>query len=726
METQKELTGNFPKGDGDFRIEGRVQLEAVDTLPSDMKLLAYAFDSGGQLLGTGDVDPKGSFSVLVKLTRPADVELVIGPADDPQAVRKSSAYSHTFSAKEWIGEGNKFRLKADIFLPRYVWWPWRPIRVCISGHVRKIYTTDGHTQVCPVPYVKVEIFDVDREGCFWPYIRRWWDLLLDRSVIRIPDLLTEPPFPPKPFPGPGPLEQVQSFRGRPLSRAEMVSFNPQPEPPSPGEMVSINPQPEPPYPGEMVGFNPQPEPPELSSLMMTQQPAQIGMLRVGEMSTLASDVAARLENLTLTSKIAPWLIFPRCFYSKQLVCETHTDCDGYFRCCFRWWPFHFRKGRLRFDARPDVIIRVTQVINGVETVIYMDPYTSTRWNVTNAHIDLFLDNEEVQCGKGCGPAQPAGPAVFFTLIGLDEVYKINQTTGKFSNTAYGGSLKNVAYGGWLYIYGLFGEALSTGAPKRYYRLSFKKGAADFKSITTSLSDTRVNKLTFDSEIHSLGPQTINGVPNLYEVRNTADYYWYNREWIGLWNTEAEEADEGLYTLRLEVFNELGVKLTSAVVDYRNGAVPPPGPLPPMVDCCDLVILIDNKYPTVDLQIPAAGGECGVVPFSAAPTLTINANVNQENGRLYYWRLFYVKGLTGVPVTLASNSNGGGLAVPVSQSVSGAPMTAGLTGTCAFSLTLDAWPLVRNGFWFIHYNYVTKAIAIEKCPELPKIIGTSIT
>jgi hypothetical protein len=49
-----------------------------------------------------------------------------------------------------------------------------------------------------------------------------------------------------------------------------------------------------------------------------------------------------------------------------------------------------------------------------------------------------------------------------------------------------------------------------------------------------------------------------------------------------------------------------------------------------------------------------------------------------------------------------------------QAVSDAPLLVGLTGTCAFSLTLDAWPLVRNGFGFIHYVHQTKAIAIEKC------------
>ena len=173
-----------------------------------------------------------------------------------------------------------------------------------------------------------------------------------------------------------------------------------------------------------------------------------------------------------------------------------------------------------------------------------------------------------------------GTRTFLTLVGLDEVYKIDQLTGLFSDVPYGGGLSNVAYGGWLLVCGLFGSALSTGAPKRYYRLSTKKGANPFNPITYPLSDTRVD-MASNTEIYTLGPQTVNGVQNLYEVRDTTNYAWYNLDKIGWWDSTSDELDACFYTLRLEVFDENGVKLTSAVVDYRNGAVPPPDPLPSM-------------------------------------------------------------------------------------------------------------------------------------------------
>lgn len=683
---------NQPAGSrktGNFRIEGQIQREQPECQPGDLKLMAYVFDTAGALLGSAALDSKGHYSVAVRLAQPADVELIVGPADMPQQIRLSSAYRKSFAAKEWKAEGAQFRLEFDALLPLHVWRPWWPLRICISGHVRKITHHDGIADICPVPFVKVEIFDVDREFCFWPPLRKWWELLLDRPVIRLPDLLKEPPVPPRPFPGPDPAPDLNLSAIPGLRTASGVSA---------GSLTQ-------------VALGPQPEPPDFAAL----QPA---FTRVGEARLMDSAIAARLDRLTLTSKVAPWLVFPRCFYSRVEVCETTTDCHGYFNCCFAWWPFHFRRGRLRFDARPDIIIKVTQVINGVPTVIYLDPYTSTRWNVTNAHIDLFLDDEEVICGNGNCYDPPSGSPVFFTRIGDDEVYKISQATGLYNEAP----LANVAYGSTLLVYGQFGDALTTGAPMRYYRLSYaRQGSSDFKFIDVDLDDTRVTKTSpYVSQSHKLGPYTVNGVPSLYEVRNFSDYYWYNPDWIGTWYSWLAEQDTGTYVLRLEVFDQNGVKLTSAMgVDYRDGTVAPPAVLPPMLDRCDLVITLDNKAPVVDLTIPAVLNECGVIPWASVPPLDFQVYVAQENNRLHSWGLYYTKGVNPTVNYLAGPFTfNAGTPGPITPTVSGAALLAGLTSTCAFALKLWATAHVRNGRYFIFYREQMKAIAIEKCPPCP--------
>jgi hypothetical protein len=720
-EGQKPLAGGSAGKDGGLVIEGRVELEEAASKPADLTLKAYVFDRLGQLLGTGDVDARGTFTVPVKLSAPSDVELVIAPPDEPQVARKSAAYNRKYAATDWTGQTGNFRLNPNIFLPKIIWSPWWPVRVCVSGHVRKVH--DGEAP-CPVPYVKVEIFDVDREDCWWPYFVRWWDKLVYRPVIRVPEILKERLFEePPPIPDPiGPVARL----GIGALESQRVAFG----------QASF---------GETVGFNPQPDPPRWLSgtslqamgdeasgheamSMSSSAQTTVSPQAAQSMQVRSSDIATSVENLTLTSRIAPWLIFPRCFYSRRLVCTTYTDSSGFFRCCFNWPRFHFRNGRWRYDPRPDIIIRVTQVINGVETVIYMDPYASTRWNTTNAHIDLNLDNEEIQCGGGGEHNPLPGSPVFFTRIGDDEVYLINQNNGLYEVPP----LSNVAYGGSLLVYAQFGDDLTDGSPARYYRLSYaRRGTSTFTPITTPMSDTRVNKSTFFSESFNLGPVTVNGVTALYRVRNFASYYWYNPDWIGNWWTPQAEEDTGTYILRLEVFDETGLHLMSNQVDYRDGTVAPPAVLPPMTDppripsppstrihSCDLVITLDNKPPVVNLLIPAVLNECGVIPGSSVPPLDFTAQVSQENGRLRAWSLVYLKGINPVYHSLGAGSSGTsntGSPATINQVVSGAPLLVGLTTTCAFALRLSATAHIRDGRNFIYHAEQNKAIAIENCP-----------
>jgi hypothetical protein len=310
---------------------------------------------------------------------------------------------------------------------------------------------------------------------------------------------------------------------------------------------------------------------------------------------------------------------------------------------------------------------------------------------------------------------------FFVRVGNDEVYKINQASGLFDETPFGGAFSNMAYGSSLNLHAVFGDALSAGAPQYYYRLSILGPTTGglFKDIKTKLSDTRVNKATLFSEDYDLGPFTVGTTDNLYKVRDTTNYHWYNQDWVGTWYTswpgdlETFVPDEGQYTVRLEVFDSAGVKQTSATVDYRDGTVAPPAVLPSMVDSCDLIIHVDNKAPTVSLSFPAVVNPCGVVPITSTP-FNFTAHVNQENGRLHSWGLGYVKGLNIASGTLATATSNSGLAVPVNQLVSSAPMTAGLTGTCAFALTIGAWSHIRNGYGLVYHVSQPYALAVEKC------------
>ena len=683
-----------------FVISGAIEREQSECGESGkLDLAAYAFDKAGLLIGLNDVDSKGKYNLKVDLSKPVDFNLVIGPVGDAQKIRHSSAFSQSFSTQQWIENNGQFSILANIELPFAVWNPWWPKRICVDGHIRKVVSEDGFTEFCRVPYVKVEIYDVDRERCFWPWIEKWPELVLDRPVVRIPEIIREPKLPRRPFPQPDP---VPDFRLPRLSANRLSSVSD-------------------------VAFNPQPEPPAQLALSKN-----IGFKRVGESSQLDPAIASRLDQLTLTSKIAPWHILSHCFFSKELICETTTDCEGYFKCCFNWWPFHTRRGRLRYDARPDIIVKITQIINGVTTVIYMDPYTSTRWNADSTHLDLFLDDEEVVCSHTNCFEPLDGSPVFFTRIGNDEVFQINQASGYYNN----GSLSNVAYGSLMKIYAQFGDDLtqsdpgSAGPPDHfYYRLSYApQGSADeeFKFVDIDLSDTRVNKTTLIAQSHKLGPFTVNSVPSLYEVRNFDDYYWYNPDWIAYWNSRVAEADTNTYILRLEVFDKDGNRINSSAgtVDYRNGAGIgnglPPMPLPPMVDHCDLVITLDNKPPVIELNVNGVTNDCGVIPWTPGLTLDVSVNASQENNRLYRWRLWGTKGVGTEAELFPSHISANGLPGNHSDTVSATHLLAGLDSTCAFSFRARAWAHIRNGSHFIYHDQDIDAVAVEKCPVCPPL------
>jgi hypothetical protein len=459
--------------------------------------------------------------------------------------------------------------------------------------------------------------------------------------------------------------------------------------------------------GLMEAVGPIPQPP----LRLATETLSRVMSRVGEMATAPPALAEKLEGLTVTSKVPFWRLFPRYFYSKQLVDTVYTDHQGGFCAAFHWWPFERRLGRLRFDYRPDIVVKVTQMIDGVEKVLYMDPYSSTRWNVTHTHIDLVLDDPEFEAGSGESQARPEVSQTFFTRIGNDEVYDIDQATGLY----HGAPFTHMAYGHVLNLHGQLGDALCTGTPKRYYRMSYREGAAgSFIPITRALSDTRVDKATFVGESHSLGPMVVNGTAGLYEVRNFNDYYWYNPDRLSVWDTRTLSAQSGTFTVRLEVFDENGDPLAVEYLDGTVAPTDPPTPLPEVAHC-DLVVTVNNYHPEVELELPDVP-ETGVVPWAPALELHPHAHVSQPDGRVWRWGLYCVKGLdpTHIDLPAGGTFNDGIASDDANPAVS---MTAlGIEESHALAFKVWAWAHVRNGYSHtIYYREQIKAVAVMRCP-----------
>ena len=687
-------------------VKGAIDFEAAEKGTGGAGLYAHALDAGGTAIGSARVAEDGTFELRLPLTQPADVSIAITPDAAAGSLRPSQAHVAAFKASDW----QRDVLSPRLTIPQIVWWPWRPVRVCVNGHVEKVVAPG--VPGCPVPFVKVEVFDVDREACWWPWLLRAEAQLIDRRVIDVPQLIN-PKLPPDPI---GPVALAH------ITDSAIHAFGPLPDPWSPLadepiERVTLNPQPLP--PGARVAGPTDPIPwREAFSFASERAMAK----------TAAADVSAKFRDLTLTSLVGPWDIFPRCFYSRQLVCTTYTDCNGDWECCFNWWPFHVRHGRFRFDPRPDIIVRVTQVINGVSTVVYMDPYASTRWNVSGATVNLSLTDSRIVCGPGCEPGPEFGDSQASLLqVGSDPTWTINQANGLYETA----TTTNAAFGGSLYLRGEFSLNLKTD-PLRHYRLQWKpQGAADtaFTPIMTPLSALRAAPFGSFTD-YTLGPKTVGTTSGLYEVQD-AGHWWLMPgvpggpgTVIGLWDTSFQP-DEGSYVLRMEMFDAAGNALP--LIQYPdhggNGSGIDPAPPPIVVGHLDTLVHVDNKPVEFSLGIPAANA-CGIIPWtpSLPATLTFQVHATQENGRVHEVSLEYSKGTSGAPPTafpgLLPYSAGFS---PVDVAVAGGPMLADpstpsgyIENSCAFALRLRAWAHVRGNSGFIWYGEKLYAIAVERC------------
>ena len=687
----------------EFSISAKVILERGEERAKGAKLYAYAFSRGGDLVAKGPVED-GKIELTGKAPAEADIELYVSPSDKPEDARRSMSHTRTLSGEDFKVSSGKRSASLELMIRPDEWIIWFPFRFCVDGHIRKL-RNDG--TLCPVSFVKVEVFDVDREWCWWRWLRPLLPKLPrlpDRYVVRIPDLIKPKP----PLPDPPPFRGMLRDLSLALTPGAIRGFNPQPDPP---REIGIAPE----FAMREFGFDPQPEPPVTlmarSSGDFDPQPDPPGAnVLPGMMKELGRTEIQALRNVSLTSRIAPWLIVPRCFYSKREVCETFTDCSGYFRCCFQFFPWHVRNGHFRYDRVPDVILKVTQTINGVDHVIYMDPYTNTRWNAGSVHIDVAIDDGDVVCG-GCGDGLQGTNAAAILQVATDPLWNIDSATGKHHTPTE----NNVAYTGLFTFKGAFTDDLRTGTQK-YYLVSRRKfGTMNWFPIQTPLNVLRA--LPFQPfKTYFIGPQPSGPTQGLYEIQDRV-HWWINpgpggaQDALVQLDSPTIEADEGQYEIKLEVFDNAGSKINTIMFPNHigDGSGVDPDPVPASAGEQVFSIFVDNK--DFDFSLESNANACGVIPFGSTLDFTVHAS--QENGRVRAWDLNFAKGMTGVAQDLDGNNYPNGVAL-VNQAVSGAPLLVGLTGTCAFALTLQVWPHLINDGGFHVGRLKPYAIAIERC------------
>src|SRR5208282_2522139 len=215
-------------------------------------------------------------------------------------------------------------------------------------------------------------------------------------------------------------------------------------------------------------------------------------------------------------------------YATSLISPTvppkvTTAVDGTFSVTFAYTP------------PVNLILRVSQTVGGVTTYIYSEnPATDTRWVIGDVLYVILKANALVTINPPPTP-MPTGDEFIFTRVGNIVTEYISQKNGyAYANEPpepMGGwpwptEYSDQPFGSTLWIGGWFGAGLTTlplGA--QYYKVQWAPGVqkttgpGPWTDVMDALSNSWFDFSTENWVNQSMGPSTVGGVPNLYQLPN---------------------------------------------------------------------------------------------------------------------------------------------------------------------------------------------------------------
>jgi len=220
--------------------------------------------------------------------------------------------------------------------------------------------------------------------------------------------------------------------------------------------------------------------------------------------------------------------------------------------------------------KPDLYFKVRQKINGNDRVIYSPTPIPcyTYWNHPSGK-DVFItvtDPETVVCKP---TPHPSTENIYVMPLGIgwDGWHEITQAHIKAGvvPVAERGLFKGEApYGTGLDIQMQFHEDLRSQGV-RYYRWSYRKeGETGWTVIDSKVTHRYLEFVGTDFLINTkvLGPLAVNGTPDLFEIPDPdLDWIIIHRgdRRFAFWQTE--DLTDGIYQLKLEMFDQNGNKIT---------------------------------------------------------------------------------------------------------------------------------------------------------------------
>lgn len=323
-------------------------------------------------------------------------------------------------------------------------------------------------------------------------------------------------------------------------------------------------------------------------------------------------------------------------YHQDVIGSDIANSCGNFHITFPWFVV------LIPQARPDLIFRVFENIDGNIKVIYEEDPSKTRWNMVDNTWVILEVEEECTWFNTPDVDQPGDCTFLFTRIGLICVDRIDSNgyaeSSKLLPPGIGDQPFGVRHGTRrLDICGWFGESSDV----THYKIQYCKDGSTFKDINDPMSNKYYDLVNHKWVTISMGPVELAGVKNLYTTPYIVDRHkpWYLPDLLAQWDSRKAQGD-GRYTLRIIGYKWNGTNLIPATclnIDPNYG---------------EIKLQIDNSSPKSVINsithVKSRGQAkvvkpCDIITFGPGDELRINFEASDSNGHLKLYRLNAIYG-----------------------------------------------------------------------------------
>lgn len=335
------------------------------------------------------------------------------------------------------------------------------------------------------------------------------------------------------------------------------------------------------------------------------------------------------------------------------------------RAFYPWWWW---RGT---DCFPDLLFRATQTAAG-GTVIYDEPFSATRWDVTPVpspyNVGNLLASDEAVSVDICQDDTPEGDCFKFTDVGTIQVPQIGSvaTGGALAGYAFPGS-RDEAFGGEVDLYGRFGLVTITNPASfiDYYKIQVAPWGGDPTNLPAdaAFSDVPYVRLKrIDRHFWGvvptptpheawipvdLGPEpgagptqglyrTVESFQREFEAANGGPpgawgWIWTKAQLIA--KIDTSYLPNGLAVLRLVGYRQSGGTLTSRVMLNCTLATSEQSvELLPLA--LDNTPLTDVTISGIDINsVPYPSAVCQELPLKAGDVVTIHFRANDPRNHL---------------------------------------------------------------------------------------------